>query len=182
MVKNMLPSRRRRLFAALLLSVAGAVTWGNAPGRAQEAAGAETDASAVVVDWRTGVALYGIDPVAYFSDAQAIPGRADNELRFSGVVWRFRNPGNRDAFAADSATYLPRFAGYDPIAAGRGVATPGNPLVWLIHDQRLYLFHAPETRAAFLANPREAITAGLDRWPALRARLDATGSIAEVPR
>ena len=32
-----------------------------------------------------------------------------------GAIWRFRNEGNRAAFAADPEVYMPRFGGYDPV-------------------------------------------------------------------
>src|SRR5215813_12517678 len=107
----------------------------------------------VVVDRHTGLAIYGIDPVAYFTERKPTAGREDFELRHAGAVWRFENEGNRAAFAADPDVYMPRFGGYDPVGVSRGVATPGNPVLWVISDQRLYLFFTAEARVAFLANP-----------------------------
>ena len=132
----------------------------------------------VVVDWRTGLALYGMDPVAYFAERRAVPGLPEFEIELSRVPWRFSNSGNQAAFLAAPATYVPRFAGYDPVAVGRAVAAPGNPLLWLTFEQRLYLFQRPENRAAFAADPRPVIAAGLEHWPALRQKLDATGATA----
>ena len=57
------------------------------------------------------------------------------------------------------------------MAVGRGVAAPGNPLVWLVFKQRLYLFHDPRTREAFAADPVSAIAASETRWPAVAATL-----------
>jgi len=56
----------------------------------------------VVVDRHTGLAIGGFDPVAYFVEADAVRGKGDFEHTFTGVVWRFRNEGNRAAFAARS--------------------------------------------------------------------------------
>ena len=118
----------------------------------------------VVADRHTGLALYGFDPVAYFTDAKPVPGRADLEYRHAGALWRFRNEGNRAAFAAHPETYLPRFGGYDPIGIARGVATPGHPQLWLRHADRLFLFHSVESRDAFLADPDTALAAAEARW------------------
>lgn len=182
MVKNMLPNRRQALRGGLFVSLGYVLGGWSAPSHAQEAIDAreETEAADVVVDWRTGLALYGIDPVAYFSQRQAVPGLPGFELDLSGVIWRFRNTGNRAAFALNPTVYFPQFAGYDPIAAGRGVATPGNPLVWLIHGTRLYLFYGPEARTAFAADPDAALAAAQGRWPELRSQLDATGAITAL--
>jgi hypothetical protein len=125
----------------------------------------------LVIDRHTGLALYGIDPVAYFTDKKPVEGRQDFELRFSGAVWRFDNEGNRAAFAADPDIYMPRFGGYDPIGISHGLATPGFPALWVMHEQRLYLFYTAESRAAFLAKPTDLIAAAVARWPTVKGEL-----------
>jgi hypothetical protein len=119
----------------------------------------------LVTDWRTGLAIHGFDPVAYFTDRQALAGRPDLEFAFAGAVWRFRNVGNRAAFVTRPEIYAPRFGGYDPFAIARGVATPGHPLFWFISEDRLYLFQSSEARNAFAANPEQAIEAADLKWP-----------------
>ena len=119
----------------------------------------------LVVDRHTGLALYGFDPVAYFTDGEPMSGRAELELSFAGAVWRFRNEGNRAAFIDRPDVYMPRFGGYDPMAVARGVAVPGNPQVWLVAQRRLYLFQTAETRAAFAAAPDKMLAAAQARWP-----------------
>src|SRR5260221_13756807 len=69
----------------------------------------------VISDPLTGIALYGFDPVAYFVDGEAREGLAGFELKHAGLVWRFRNEGNRAAFAERPGGYMPRFGGYDPL-------------------------------------------------------------------
>lgn len=125
----------------------------------------------VVVDQHTGLAVYGIDPVAYFTERKPVPGRADFEYSHAGVVWRFVNEGNRAAFAADPDVYMPRYGGYDPIGISRGVATPGFPALWVVFEQRLYLFYTPDARAAFIANPAPVIASASARWVAVRNEL-----------
>lgn len=174
MVKNMLPTGRRRRVAALL-----SVAWLAFAGPGAPAAAAADQR--VVVDWRTGLALYGLDPVTYFAAAEPAPGLPAFEFAYAGAVWRFRNEGNRAAFAAAPAVYAPRFGGYDPIALARGVTTPGNPLVWLVFDKRLYLFYAPASRAAFVADPQRAIAAGLSYWRTVREGADITGALPPSP-
>lgn len=118
----------------------------------------------VVTDPLTGLAISGFDPVAYFTDGKARVGRADLEYRAEGVIWRFRNEGNRAAFAADPHIYRPRFGGYDPIAIARGVGTAGHPEIWIISGNRLYLFYNEQARAAFAADPPAAIQNADQKW------------------
>ena len=113
----------------------------------------------VVVNRYSGLAIEGFDPVAYFTESVAAQGSIAFEAREAGAVWRFRNEGNRDAYAANSEVYAPQFSGYDPLALARGVALEGNALEWEIVGQRLYLFFSPHAHAAFKENPTRASVA-----------------------
>jgi hypothetical protein len=123
-----------------------------------------TTTERVVTDSRTGLAIYGFDPVVYFIDATATPGRPDFEFRYRDAVWRFRNPGNRAAFAEHPTDYEPQFGGYDPVAIARSVPTPGNPRIWLIAANKLYLFYREETRAEFAANADGFAALAAAKW------------------
>jgi YHS domain-containing protein len=119
----------------------------------------------LVVDRHTGLALYGFDPVAYFTDAEPLIGRPEFELSFAGAVWRFRNEGNQAAFRDRPDVYMPGFGGYDVLAVGRGAPVPANPRYWLVIGGRLYLFESPAARDAFAVDPGKAVAAAQARWP-----------------
>lgn len=127
----------------------------------------------IVIDRHTGLAIYGIDPVAYFTDRKPVAGRADFEYRHAGAIWRFHNEGNRAAFARDPQVYMPRFGGYDPVGVSRGLSTPGYPELWVVHEERLYLFYTENARQVFIANPAALIAAAAARWA------DVKGELAE---
>jgi len=154
-------TRKRYVWAAvLILALSGAV-----PGLLA----ATTEQ--IVVDRYTGLAIYGIDAVAYFTNHKPTAGRENFELHHAGAVWRFENAGNRAAFAADPDVYMPQYGGYDPVGVSLGVARPGTPALWVISDQRLFLFYTEEARATFLANPAEVTAAATARWPAVKSEL-----------
>ena len=119
----------------------------------------------------SGLAIEGFDPVAYFVDARPLVGLPDFEASEAGVVWRFRNEGNRASFVAHPDIYGPRFGGYDPFDLGRGVTYAGNPRFWLISGERLYLFGREENRDAFAVNPARFLREANMRWPALEQDL-----------
>jgi YHS domain-containing protein len=127
------------------------------------APGAKADPT--VVNSHTGLAISGFDPVAYFTDSAPKVGRPELELSQGGAVWRFRNEGNKSAFAAHPEIYTPRFGGYDPVAITRGVSVPGHPMVWSVVGERLYLFYSDEARAAFNADPGRFIATATRKWP-----------------
>jgi hypothetical protein len=119
----------------------------------------------LVVDRHTGLAIGGFDPIAYFTEGRPAAGSEEHELRFGRAVWRFRNVGNRAAFEARPDVYAPRFGGYDPVAASRGLTVAGNPLLWTISGERLYLFYSRKALAAFTADPVRVIAAAERKWP-----------------
>jgi YHS domain-containing protein len=132
-------------------------------------AGATTER--VVVDRHNGLAIAGFDPVAYFTDQQAVQGKPEVEAREGGAVWRFRNAGNRDYFLARPDVYAPQFGGYDPVDIARGVTVAGNAQVWLVTGRRLYLFSQEDNRQAFTADPARYLAPAQQRWPQLREQL-----------
>jgi len=125
----------------------------------------------VVTNRYSGLAIEGYDPVAYFVDAHPMIGLPEFEASQAGVVWRFRNEGNRASFVAHPEVYGPQFGGYDPVDLARGVTVAGNPLFWLVSGGRLYLFGLEQNRDAFAADPDRFLPAAASRWPALEEGL-----------
>jgi hypothetical protein len=117
-----------------------------------------------VVNSHNGLAISGFDPVAYFTEGAPHVGRPDLELSQGGAVWRFRNEGNRSAFAGNPEVYAPRFSGYDPVAIARGTSVPGHPMFWSVVGDRLYLFYNDAARAAFIADPGRIIEGATRKW------------------
>jgi len=158
-------AERKSSLVGVLIRIIAGIALVAAIGQPPLAAGATTER--IVVDWHTGLAIYGFDPVAYFTDGMPRIGRPEFEYTFGGATWRFRNEGNRAAFIDRPDVYMPEFGGYDPIGVARGLAAPGHPQFWLIAGQRLYLFRGADSRTAFKADPaRSAADAGAG-WPSV---------------
>jgi hypothetical protein len=132
---------------------------------------AEHAVERVVIDRHTGLAIGGFDPVAYFVEAEPMLGKGDFEYAMAGTVWRFRNEGNRAAFVDKPEVYMPRFGGYDAVAVARDVGVPGDPRLWLIVEDRLYLFYSPEARTTFADNVKTIVEAAERSWPAVQTTL-----------
>jgi hypothetical protein len=125
----------------------------------------------LVVDWHTGLAIGGYDPVAFFTEGRPVAGSANFELRYAGAIWRFRNIGNREAFAAQPDIYMPKFGGYDPIGVTRDVAVAGNPNVWLITGERLYLFYDRSRLEKFVTDAGRLSAEAERKWPNVQGAL-----------
>jgi hypothetical protein len=120
-------------------------------------------------EW-SGLGLSGFDPVSYFLSPIPQPGREGVELIWRGLAWRFASAANREAFEADPEVYAPRIGGYDASAAAEGRLVEAGPMLFAVHNGRLYLFRNERSRARFLADPLLAEKAEA-RWPDLRRDL-----------
>ncbi len=126
----------------------------------------------VVVDWHSGLAIDGYDPVAFFTDRKSELGSGSFEFRYAGAVWRFTSSGNRAAFTERPDVYMPKYGGYDPVGVARGVAVPGNPQLWAIVNEQLFLFYDDAQRKKFLSNPPRYLATSERRWPDVMSTLD----------
>jgi hypothetical protein len=124
----------------------------------------------VVTDHHTGLAISGYDPVAYFIQSRPIEGKAGVEAHQGGAIWRFSDERDRQIFLSAPDIYAPQFGGYDPMDLAHGRIVAGQPLVWLVYRQRLYLFSRIENRDAFAAGPAQLAEA-VEQWPVLSERL-----------
>jgi YHS domain-containing protein len=124
----------------------------------------------VVADRVSGIAIAGFDPVSYFVSGRPVQGSADYELVWQGAAWRFANEGNLAAFRADPTVYAPQFGGYDAAAVGRGIPLPGDPHVFAVTGDRLFLFRDEPSRAEFLSRPG-SVAASNAAWTTLQKTL-----------
>jgi hypothetical protein len=137
----------------------------------QMAASRAATTELIVTDRFSGLAIGGFDPVAYFVERRPVLGLGSFEAWQGGVVWRFHNEGNRAFFLAHPEIYGPQFGGYDPIDVARGVTVAGNPRLWFIAGQRLFLFSREASRDAFAAHPDRYLQRATARWQVLQRDL-----------
>lgn len=125
----------------------------------------------IVTDPVSGLALEGFDPVSYFLKGAPAMGVPDYEALWGGVIWRFENEGNRTAFLEAPSVYVPRFGGHCAFAAASGHAADGNPRIWAIHRNRLYLFYNYDSRIFWLQDADTFVEHADRAWPEINAQL-----------
>ena len=86
-----------------------------------------------------GIVIFGYDPVAYFTQDQAVRGSEDISARWLGGKWLFANEEHRGLFTADPDKYMPQYGGYCSASYTFGV--DADPRNWQIVDGKLYLFY-----------------------------------------
>ena len=129
----------------------------------------ETSPADVNVDAQ-GVALRGHDPVAYQTQTRPVPGLAQFTATYEGATYRFASAANRDAFRANPARYAPAFGGFCAMGVAMGRKLDGDPTLFRVVDNRLYLNVSAPVQQRWLQDIPGNIRAANERWPALRGR------------
>ena len=61
---------------------------------------------------RSGVAIKGYDPVAYFTQSKAVKGSSAFTHNWMNSTWRFASADDRDEFVRNPEKYMPQYPGY----------------------------------------------------------------------
>lgn len=109
-------------------------------------------------------AIGGYDTVSYFTEGKPVQGRAKFHHFWNGAVWYFSSEGNRDKFKADPATYAPQYDGYCAWAASQNYKRPGDPQVWQIEDNKLYIKVHEGAQKKWRGDVPKHIAQGNENW------------------
>ncbi|MEO0827061.1 MAG: YHS domain-containing (seleno)protein [Cyanobacteria bacterium J06639_16] len=115
-----------------------------------------------------GRALRGYDPVAYFEDGQAIPGKEAYKLEWQEAIWSFSSSDNRDTFASNPERYAPANGGYCTFGIVLSKKFDGDPQIWLIHEQKLYVFLNSDVKTTFLQDELGNFNRVSNNWPLIK--------------
>ncbi len=85
------------------------------------------------------VGVQGYDLVSYRNNEKPLKGNGNHIVEHHGITYLFINKENQEAFASDPHKYLPAFGGYCAYGVAVGKKFVGDPDVWKIVDNKLYL-------------------------------------------
>ncbi|MFV1998098.1 MAG: YHS domain-containing (seleno)protein [Acidiferrobacterales bacterium] len=102
------------------------------------------------VNTDNGIALQGIDTVAYHKEGKMIPGDPAFRYEAKNAVWQFSSEENRNLFASAPEKYMPQYGGYCAYAVSQGATASSKPGNWTIYNGKLYVFHTPEVKKTWL--------------------------------
>lgn len=159
------------MFIALLaLCISGCTT---SPPPAEPAGLAEpASASRQGQKWNlnaNGVMMHGYDPVSYRGEAPTM-GSADISVEWDGATWHFTSEENRQRFQEAPTDYAPSLGGYCTFGIVLEKKLDGDPLVYWMQDDALYLFLNEEVQQKFMqdiSGNLEKVSAGWSRISAL---------------
>ena len=119
----------------------------------------------VYTESSSGLAIRGADPVAYFTDGEAVMGDSEYETEWEGAVWRFASAENQELFEADPEAYAPQYGGYCAKALSEGNVVSVDPEAWKIVDGKLYLNYSKEVQEQWLGDVPGNIALADEMWP-----------------
>jgi YHS domain-containing protein len=91
---------------------------------------------------KSGLAIDGYDPVAYFKNNKAIEGKKEFAVNHQGAVYYFSSTENKDAFIKNPSVYEPQYGGWCAYAMGKnGEKVNVDPETFKIINGKLYLFY-----------------------------------------
>jgi YHS domain-containing protein len=152
----MLNKRTSIVFATVLALTAGLAV---AP-----AAAAGPDVNATI----TGLALRGYDPVSYFTEGKPIQGDYRITARYNDATYRFASQEDKHLFETNPVKYLPQYGGFCAFGAAQGVKVDGDPAVWKIVDDKLYLNLAPPVFDRWSEDIPGYVKSANTNWPSLK--------------
>ncbi|MEO0911603.1 MAG: YHS domain-containing (seleno)protein [Pseudomonadota bacterium] len=125
-------------------------------------------AEPIYLDGR-GRALRGYDPVAYFTEEQAIEGSPENIVELGDAIWQFEFPETVETFRENPEAYMPQYGGFCAEGISRGFKRISDPTVWVMVNGKLYVHYSVEAQNRWAADIRGNIRQADKNWPELRA-------------
>lgn len=133
----------------------------------------------------TGYAVSGYDVVAYRSlpqssvgeaQTEAVLGNADFTAEHNGATFAFSTADNRDTFLSNPDYYAPQYDGHCAFGVSKGGKVPGNPHLWRIVDDKLYL-NITQTVVGFWEEDIPGnINLAEGNWPSIEP-VEASGNV-----
>ncbi len=122
-------------------------------------------AEAGTVNTENGVAIKGYDPVAYFTQHQAVKGSAAFQSGYEGATYWFASAEDKKLFEAQPAHYAPRYDGFCAFGASQGHKADIDPTAFSIIDGQLYLNYSHDVQAQWKTDIPGYIVKADQNWP-----------------
>ncbi len=119
------------------------------------------------------LAIHGHDPVAYFTEGQAMLGSAKYTAKHGGAAFRFVSAANKKAFEKNPTRYAPQFGGFCAFGVSVGAKFDGDPRIFKVVDDRLYFNLNPEIRENWVKDIPGNIAKAETNWTRIKDRAPA---------
>ena len=117
--------------------------------------------------------VQGYDLVSYHTDGKPVRGTGGFVAEYEGVTYLFATEENQKAFQQNPSKYLPAYGGYCAYGVAVGKKFVGDPEVWEIVDDRLYLNLNPDIQNKWKESTSEHIVQAEQNWPGIKDKAPA---------
>jgi len=157
-------------FRSLPLAALVAATLGGSSLVATSAWAIVPDSKSTVDTDEKGLALQGYDAVAYFTDGQPKKGDPKFQTKLNGVTYYFASADHLKKFKAHPDAYMPQFGGFCAMGTALNHKFEGDPNVWKVVDNKLYLNVSPATGKRWSQDIPGNIARADDNWPQIKEK------------
>ena len=116
---------------------------------------------------KTGLALQGYDPVAFFVENKPIKGRPELRTYYQGAAYYFANLQDKKLFEAEPQKYAPAFGGYCAFGVSRNKLVEVDVNAFQVVNGRLLLQYSKGVQNDFNKNAMENLQKADRYWPVL---------------
>ena len=119
---------------------------------------------------KTGVAIQGYDPVAFFTDNKPVKGDPKFLAKRDGAIYFFASPEHKALFLQNPAKYEPQFGGYCAYGVSRNKLVEIDVDAFQIVDGKLLLQYSKGVRDDFNEDAKANLARANANWPGLLAK------------
>jgi YHS domain-containing protein len=116
---------------------------------------------------KTGVAIQGYDPVAFFTDHKPVKGKAEFATKHGGATYLFSSKEHKDTFDKEPSKYEPVFGGYCAYGVSRNKLVEIDVEAFQIVDGRLLLQYSKGVRDDFNKDTKGNLSKAESNWTGL---------------
>jgi YHS domain-containing protein len=116
---------------------------------------------------KSGVAIQGYDPVAFFTEHKPVMGKPEFTSRADGATYQFVSKEHKELFDKEPAKYEPLFGGYCAYGVSRDKLAPVEVDAYQIIDGKLYMQYNKSIRDSFNEDQKGNLNKANQNWPGL---------------
>ncbi len=124
---------------------------------------------------KSGNAIQGYDPVAFFTKGKAMKGDPKISSKINGANYLFASAENKELFDKEPTKYIPQFGGYCAYGVSKGDLVKIEVDAFQIVDGRLLLQYNKGIRDKFNKDTKGNLKIADDKWPTVSKKKPSTG-------
>ena len=119
---------------------------------------------------KSGIAIQGYDPVAFFTQNRPVKGLPEFESQYHGARYLFASAEDKATFDANPAKYEPQFGGFCAFGVSKGKTVPVKIEAFQIVNGRLLMQYDLDIKKEFNKDTQGNLQKADQNWPGIVAK------------